>query len=1357
MFSNGVNDSRMGTAINKMLCSTCGENIKSCPGHIGHLDLVAPVVNAMFIKVIFKVLSSVCFFCSRMLCKARYIEIARSRPIGSRLSYIYDKIKSNSACPECGELQPTWKKLHNTMVVPILPEEYSGTVVTHVSPERLVMVLKYIRRQDISLLGLHPDHSPPYALFWKNLIIPSVSIRPSRSRESNLKVCCEDELTIKLRNIVKLNNQLKGLVNSTSLVGEVNLLDPLLHRGFKSYVVKTDTKSIAAVYLLLQRSISAFADSKFQPPSYDEYGVNRMSIKERIVGKKPKESRLRFNVFGKRQNVSARTVITPSSDIEVDEIGVPLRVCQVLTFPERVNQWNIHTLLEKIRRGPLRYPGANHITRSKPDGSEVTTDLSQLTYIQRSNINLKFGDTVKRHLVDGDWVLMNRQPSLHRLSVMSHRIKLLPGNSFRLHLACTKSYNADFDGDEMNLMPAQSYESKAEMQELLSVGKNILKDGQVWVSFQQHAPAAVYILTLASTVVPPEWASVLLTEYPEVNLPRSAITGRELFSYTLPRDFNLSTGTVCVTEGELTSTLTKKTLNEVVVREYVTKYTSEQTIRFMSSLQRLLETYLRLFGLTLSPRDYECHIDYEATQVLQLKTEDLTRHHKHRVQHVSRSSRLYRHREANIVRALDDLRQIEGGEAVHKLQNRKNHHNGMFYMVHSGSKGDLINIIQNTAMVGQQLDHLGRRLLVRPGGNPFELEECGFIKNSFASGMSPMEYFCHLRASRVGLVDTAVKTGETGYTARRLCKLLESIKITRGWSGVSRVTDNENNIIQFHYSYDNLNNTALYAYALPVDFDLRVGPFVSKLFHPLPRPKELHALRKWNEFDPLRYPIQIWNCGPVRGKVLLHFSISDAVTHYTRTAPSWDVQLHRCDLEDIVLQFIDRLDLRTLGLRCLFLCELAPWKLPPQKHTVVALLRQVRKLWFRGQVEPGEAVGIRAGQNCAHPMTQLALNTFHHSGEVSNLVSGVNLIKDVVNILKNPAGPKCRVLVPPGMNAQVFGEDLLGRKLSCLIESWGPTEEGFSFTTTCPQKVLPFVEKKFKKNVDVLDGTTIKVYVNQKQRKCAIRQIARRLKTNKLNFDTLAIHSHMALVFFETNVGISEFTDFYIEGAYVVMNGSNFRALLCALNTRSKVTCESNHIRQIADTLGIDAARNSIRRELAKILSSEPVTVRHLHLLASVMTYTGTIQGATQSGIDALSTSVIQKASFEKTMNVLLNGAAKGAFDKNNTTAENIMWNTRVPVGTGSVTLNTATTPENVRTYQKGYREVKHITKPCSFFRKIFGDILKPRSGQVTKPNESTASVPVQKIIAGKKDNNTPCAELDYYAGPDAKFVCFGV
>jgi DNA-directed RNA polymerase beta' subunit len=357
---------------------------------------------------------------------------------------------------------------------------------------------------------------------------------------------------------------------------------------------------------------------------------------------------------------------------------------------------------------------------------------------------------------------------------MAHKVKVFPGSSFRLNIACTPPYNADFDGDEMNMLPAQSVITSQEMEQFMSVGKNITNDNRVWVSLQQHSSASAYLLSLDPGVEPGRCA-VLLAEFPQVTLPRKPISGKELISLILPDDFCVNKEELKINNGKyISGVLNQHVLNEVLLRYYLLLYGSDRTVKFMSSFQRMLEAYIRLRGLTMSVGDCkpltDTHQNLCDDVVLAIHSMCESTGHT-----PGDCSSLAREREKSICETLDILRDIVGKEQTVRMSSS----NSLRQMVDSGSKGNQVNIIQNTAMIGQQYDHRCGRMKPRVGADPFSAEECAFIRNSFYTGMSAIEYFNHLRSARVGLVDTVVKTSETGYSARKLCKLLESIIVRK--------------------------------------------------------------------------------------------------------------------------------------------------------------------------------------------------------------------------------------------------------------------------------------------------------------------------------------------------------------------------------------------------------------------------------------------------------------------------------------------------------------------------------------------------------------------------------------------------
>lgn len=265
-------------------------------------------------------------------------------------------------------------------------------------------------------------------------------------------------------------------------------------------------------------------------------------IVQRLKGK---QGRFRGNLSGKRVDFSARTVISPDPNLMIHQVGVPDRVAKILTFPERVNSANIQKLRQMIRNGIDTHPGANYVQQLGINGKKY------LAYGNREKVaqDLKLGDTVERHLIDGDIVLFNRQPSLHKLSIMCHVAKVQPQRTFRFNECVCTPYNADFDGDEMNLHLPQTEEARAEALILMGNRSNLVtpRNGEILIAATQDFITGGYLLTQRDEFLTKEQAMQLaacMLAGPDSNMnielpppailkPRRFWTGKQIFSLIL--------------------------------------------------------------------------------------------------------------------------------------------------------------------------------------------------------------------------------------------------------------------------------------------------------------------------------------------------------------------------------------------------------------------------------------------------------------------------------------------------------------------------------------------------------------------------------------------------------------------------------------------------------------------------------------------------------------------------------------------------------------------------------------------------------------------------------------------------------
>ena len=429
----GLMDIRMGVIDPGLRCKTCGQKLKECPGHFGFMDLARPVIHINYIGVILDFLRITCRDCGRLLAEEEAIqnhlkklEMAerekRTKDKNKIVRAFVAKLKSIKKCAHCNIKQ---KKINLEKPSTVLED------TRRLTPTEIRARLERIPDRDIISLGVNPKAARPEGMILDVLPVPPVTIRPSITLESGER--SEDDLTHKLSDIVRINQRLFENINA----------------GAPEIIIED-------LWDLLQYHITTFFDNAVSqlPVARHRSGQPLKTLAERI---KSKEGRFRHNLAGKRVNFSARTVISPDPKLKFNEVGIPLSVAMELTVPEKVTEWNIEWLKQFIKKGPREYPGANYVIR--PDGKKkkITDDILEVLLEE-----LQPGYIVERHLLDGDISIFNRQPSLHRMSIMGHKIKVLPGKSFRLNPAVCTPYNADFDGDEMNLHIPQTEEARAE-------------------------------------------------------------------------------------------------------------------------------------------------------------------------------------------------------------------------------------------------------------------------------------------------------------------------------------------------------------------------------------------------------------------------------------------------------------------------------------------------------------------------------------------------------------------------------------------------------------------------------------------------------------------------------------------------------------------------------------------------------------------------------------------------------------------------------------------------------------------------------------------------------------------------------
>ncbi len=554
---------------------------------------------------------------------------------------------------------------------------------------------------------------------------------------------------------------------------------------------------------LLQFHITTFFDNTVAriPPARHRSGQPLKTITERIKGK---EGRIRKNIAGKRVNYSGRTVISPDPSLELNEVGIPYEIAKVVTVSETVNDMNLEKLKKLVGRAEV-YPGANYIIR--PDGKrkKISMDLKEEIISELSP-----GYKVERHLQNGDIVLFNRHPSLHRGSLMAHYVRVLPGRTFRMHPAVAAPYNADYDGDEMNIHSPQTEEARAEAKVLLDVKKNLMspKNNTNLIGCVADAITGNYLLGL-DTFSREDANQLLFKSGIDKIISKKNISGTELFSEILPK-INFSNRSITIKDGKIEKGKIDKSLfgdeDGELVKHLDKQFGRDITVDAIKTVFKLGTNYLTNRGITISVNDLDLDekvvdISKGVIESAKEKTQELIESFNNETLEVIPGKTMEESREIKILQVLNDVRTKIGEIVKEKFPET----NPVNHMIMSGGGGNILNITQMACCVGQQalwgkridLGYNQRTLSFFEKGD-LSPHARGFIANSFIKGLRPDEFFFGAIAGRDSLMDTALRTPKSGYLYRKLANALQDIRVEYD----ETIRDSNNNIIQFKYGDD---------------------------------------------------------------------------------------------------------------------------------------------------------------------------------------------------------------------------------------------------------------------------------------------------------------------------------------------------------------------------------------------------------------------------------------------------------------------------------------------------------------------------------------------------------------------------
>jgi len=862
----GLMDPRLGVIDPGLECKTCGKHSGSCNGHFGHIELAAPVIHVGFNKLIRRLLRGTCRECSRLTpvdgSKYGDLEAAASaaddqldefrrdlreaRDLNQDLS---DELKSamrtcrrsstntnEDLCPYCGEVQYDIKHEKPTTyyeVQRVLSADYAERIQsamepddedderitpvdladeTGIDPSRIQEIIsgsfrpreddrkaiedaldtdlteedmnklmpsdirdwfEDIPDDDLEVIGVSPDKSRPEWMILTVLPVPPVTARPSITLDNGQR--SEDDLTHKLVDIIRINQRFM----ENREAGAPQLI-------------------IEDLWELLQYHVTTFMDNEISgtPPARHRSGRPLKTLSQRLKGK---EGRFRGSLSGKRVNFSARTVISPDPTLSLNEVGVPDRVAKEMTQTMNVNEMNLDEARRYVQNGPEGHPGANYVRR--PDGRRLKVTEKNCEELSEK---VKPGWEVSRHLIDGDIVIFNRQPSLHRMSIMAHEVVVMPYKTFRLNTVVCPPYNADFDGDEMNMHALQNEEARAEARVLMRVQEQMLSPrfGENILGAIQDHVTATYLLTNQNPEFNETQSLDLLRTTRIDELPDSDRvddsrteywTGRTLFSELLPDGLDLefvsSAGDdVIIEDGELLSgTIDEDAVGAFggeVVDSIAKQYSRTRARIFINEVSSLAVRTIMHFGFSISiddesiPPEAQEQVDEAIGSAYDRVQELIDTYDRGELESLPGRT-VDETLEMKIMQALGQARDSAGDIAEESFADD----NPAVVMAESGARGSMLNLTQMAGCVGQQAvrgERINRgyedRTLSHFAPNDLSAEAHGFVEHSYREGLDPKEFFFHAMGGREGLVDTAVRTSKSGYLQRRLINALSELE-----------------------------------------------------------------------------------------------------------------------------------------------------------------------------------------------------------------------------------------------------------------------------------------------------------------------------------------------------------------------------------------------------------------------------------------------------------------------------------------------------------------------------------------------------------------------------------------------------
>lgn len=763
-----------------------------------------------------------------------------------------------------------------------------------------------------------------------------------------------------------------------------------------------------------------------------KFGNVPSNVENRYDGQR--SGRWRLNSIGKRVDFAGRSVLEASILIRPDEIGVPIAMAMGLSIPEFVTEKNVDELTRYVVNGASVYPGAVSIEMRSGGNERLLKFVNDRRSIDMSEVRI-----VHRHLRNGDWVVVNRQPTLHRLSMLGLKVVITNEYVLRPHLCVFKGMGGDCDGDEVNIFVPQSIEASVEVRELFNMKNCVMKDQKVWACFIQHIVIGADIMSRSTTFIRPGVMAFLYSNigksYDHLPLTEKGYAGRDVISLILKSDYCFTSHSVTIVKGRITrGKLTDGNLNSSygIIADMCRNpnISSDELNDFIHLGYILFQSYLDIIGHSASYSDSKINRELVSPNTL----EKLDAAASAQARLIAYADSFVSHTptrgdemalENNLLANIFKLGQLKSDAAKAYYSEILVHDpaNGIAQFVMSGAAGSVGMLSQMSNHVGQMFVNKSRisdpSSYYKKGSRT--LQAGGLIINSYIDGLTPRDIVTQALPTAESVVTKAVATSDSGSFSRLLNHCLGGF-VTNSFKNV---VGTKGDVLWRKYGNDGYDPDRLISISVP-EMDVPNAEIYQKYSEEMGiiHGKALQIMARATPglmtelkcLCPIDLKQLMFTCESLFEKEPTN-SISQRASNFS--IDSWLSFLKDDTVDNIHVCF-----------KFIFLHTLFPTNLRGYTDEMLDwLFKSMEKGLFNAVIQCGEAVGMNAAQSKSEVYTQMSLKTTHNAGKISKKQSGFNRICDIVYKATTKHGtkkvfrdPEMRVILKNHVKSDVEAE-----------------------------------------------------------------------------------------------------------------------------------------------------------------------------------------------------------------------------------------------------------------------------------------------------------------------------------------------